>query len=391
MTSPHLKIVADAHIWGVENAFSRLPGYEVELCCVESRAINRQLLMDADILLTRSSTRVDAALLDGSRVRFAATATIGDDHYDKHWLDQQGIGWANAAGSSTGSVIEYMTTLLLELHVQNMISIPDTTIGIIGAGRIGARLASLCQKLGMKVMVNDPPRQRAEGNHSFYELNELLEQADLITLHTPLIRHGQDCTHHLIGKTELEQFNGRGIINAARGSCIDNQALLHWLDGDSTRFAALDCWEYEPTPMQALLAHPGMVIATPHIAGHSLDGKAANTAFAYLALCRFLNIEPTWQMAHDLPEAQNIKVIIPSGEPWFTLHTAATALYPLADDHATMKSWLDLTDDELPNAFSGYRRHYPVRRAWQQAPVHFSSGICAETRHLTHVIGLKTV
>lgn len=392
-TLPRLSIVADAHIWEAESAFARLPGYEVELYCVENKAINRQLLIDvkADILLTRSSTRVDAALLDGTSVRFAATATIGDDHYDKAWLDQQGIGWANAAGSSTGSVIEYMTTLLLELQIRDMISIPDTTIGIIGGGRIGSRLARLCQRLGMRVMVNDPPRARTEGQHNFYELNELLEQADLLTLHTPLIRYGMDCTHHLIDTAALERFKGKGIINAARGSCVDNQALLGWLDRNTTGFAALDCWEHEPAPMQALLAHPGMVVATPHIAGHSLDGKAANTAFACLALCNFLGIAPVWKMEQHLPEPARPKVICCSGAPWFALHTAATALYPISDDSASMKSWRTLTTDELPHAFSGYRRHYPVRRAWQQAPVHFSPPAAPEIRHLAHIIGLKSV
>jgi erythronate-4-phosphate dehydrogenase len=233
-----LNIVADAHIWGVESAFSELPGCDVNLRILEHKHIKREVLKDADILLTRSSTRVNAELLEGTPVRFAATATIGDDHYDKAWLDANNIIWANAAGSSTGSVVEYMITTLLELHAQNLISIPDTSIGIIGAGRIGGSFAKICRAIGMKILINDPPRQRIEGDAGFCSLDEVLAKADILTLHTPLIGDGEDCTKHLLGAKQLSEFQGKGIINAGRGGCIDNAALTDWLDMDNSHFAA---------------------------------------------------------------------------------------------------------------------------------------------------------
>lgn len=386
-----LNIVADAHIWAVQSAFSELPGYDVDLHVLENKKITPASLRHADILLTRSSTHVNADLLDHSAVRFVATATIGDDHYDKAWLDAHAICWANAAGSSTDSVLEYMITVLLDLHVRKRISIAHTTIGIIGAGRIGGALALLCEALGMKVLLNDPPRARqaVAGDH-YVSLDELLDKSDLLTLHTPLIKDGEDSTVHLISHQRLKLFKGQGVINAARGSCVDSVALCDWLDKDDAHFAVLDCWEHEPVPLSRLMAHPGMVIATPHVAGHSVEGKAANTQYIYHALCQFLEITPVWNMYAELP-AFPACVELSSGEDmWHSLHAAVTALYPIHDDHHAMQSWADLVPDELARAFVFYRRNYPARRFWQHAPVtieHADVGLL----QMAHAIGLKVV
>jgi len=385
-----LKIVADAHIWGVESAFSTLPGFDVELSILENRDITHEAVKQADILLTRSSTKVNADLLTGTAVRFAATATVGDDHYDKIWLENNNIRWASAAGSSTAAVIEYMVTVLLELQSQGLISIPGTSIGIIGVGRIGTEMQKTCSVMGMKVLLNDPPRARDEGKSGFCSLHEILEQADLITLHTPLITRGKDNTRHLLNEKSLNDFQGRGIINAARGGCIDNRALLTWLDSDPSRFAALDCWEHEPRPSRNLFSHAGMAIATPHIAGHSLDGKSANTQYIYNALCNYLKIEPVWDKSDHLPQAAKPRTLSVEGDRWQQLYTACNYLYPLAEDNHTMKSWPELGKSELPNPFTDYRRHYPVRRDWQQLAIHFSNAE-TETLKLAQAIGIKLV
>jgi len=271
-----------------------------------------------------------------------------------------------------------------------VISIPDTSIGIIGVGRIGTALAYICRAFGMQVLLNDPPRVRAEGGKGFCSLDQILEQADILTLHTPLISEGDDCTRHLLDDERLKRFSGRGIINAARGSCVDNAALLRWLDGDASRFAALDCWESEPRPDYALISHPGLLFATPHIAGHSLDGKAANTLFAYQALCHYLHIDPVWDMQKQLPETAAPHTFSLKGDVWQTLHAITSHLYALDEDNQAMKSWPDLTLSELPNAFSRYRRHYPVRRAWQCVPVHLKQAD-ERTLELAQAIGIKLV
>jgi len=393
--SGDLHIVADGHIWGVESAFSTLPGFDVTLRVMEHRNICHEALKDADVLVTRSSTQVNAGLLEGTPVRFAATATIGDDHFDKIWLTKHGIAFANAAGSSTDSVIEYMITVLLSLHARSLISIPDTCIGIIGVGRIGGALTQACRAMGMRTLMNDPPRARTEGDAVFCSLDELLRQADVLTLHTPLIREGEDCTAHLLDAERLSRFKGKCIINAGRGACVDNMALVEWLNGDSARFAVLDCWENEPTPSRQLLIHPQLAIATPHIAGHSIDGKAANTQYAYNALCDWLNIPPEWNMQVHLPPPGESVEIVCTGNPWHDVHAAATTLYPINTDHKAMCAWANLTDSELSEAFTAYRRHYPVRRAWASTPIHFASEHqkfpSQILRELSRALGMKII
>jgi len=385
-----LNIVADAHIWGVEAAFSSLPGYDVSLHVLEASEIDHAALLHADVLITRSTTRVNQALLEDTPVRFAATATIGDDHYDKPWLDAAGIGYANAAGSSTGSVLEYMLTTLLELHTRGLLTLPANRLGIIGAGRIGGALADICEKLGIAVMRNDPPRARKEGEQSFHSIDELLLHADILTLHTPLHRSGEDCTLHLLNKERLQRFRGRGIINAGRGACLDNPALLEWLNNDAQRFAVLDCWENEPGVSAALLAHPQVIIATPHIAGHSLDGKAANTLYARRALCRWLGLPEAWEMQSLLPLPKLPMSIPCTADTWRNLHAAATSMYDICADDAALRRAASGTPEQIAANFSSLRRHYPMRRSWQITPLHFIRPDPLTPR-LATALGIKVV
>lgn len=390
-TSGRLRIVADAHIWGVEAAFSSLPGYDVSLRTFEHSGITRKILQDADILITRSSTRVNDELLEGTPVQFAATATIGDDHYDKAYLNSRRISFANAAGSSTGSVIEYMLAALLELNARGLTDISATCLGIIGAGRIGGGFERICQKLGMHLLVNDPPRARKEGPAGFVDLDKMLACTDVISLHTPLTHDGSNPSFHLIDADALSRFRGHGVINAGRGPCLDNQALLEWLEGDISRWAVLDCWENEPAISPHLLAHPQIIIATPHIAGHSLDGKAANTQFAYNALCQHLGIQPVWNMRDDLPEVtQNVLRVTANGDTLATLHSAVSKLYGICRDDRDLRSSGTIENESLAHVFTRLRRYYPVRRAWSHYSIRFDPPH-AETARLAAAIGLHVV
>jgi len=388
---PHrLNIVADAHIWGVEEAFSSLPGLEVSLTILEASEITHAALQQADALITRSSTQVNEQLLAGTPVRFAATATIGDDHYDKKWLGEHDISFANAAGSSTGSVVEYMLTALLELHARKLIVLPDITLGIIGVGRIGGTLADICSKLHISTLLNDPPRAKREGDRGFSELDELLNTADLLSLHTPLTRTGEDKTHHLLDAQRLARFKGRGIINTGRGACLDNSALLNWLNGNKHRFAVLDCWENEPAISASLLTHPQLAIATPHIAGHSLDGKAANTLFAYLALCKWLKTEPVWHPEKLLPAVEEPSKIGCGNDAWLNMHSAATQLYPIMQDDAALRGIGHSAEREFGKGFAAYRRHYPIRRSWEQVLLQLQHSDPLTSR-LAQAMGIKIV
>ena len=359
-----LKIIADEHIWGVQEACEHLSGYDVDLRILPPKEMTSQAVKDIDILLTRTGTKVGAELLTGSSVCFAGTATIGDDHYDKTWLDAHGITWATAAGSSTGSVLEYMLAALLELQDQKKIDLSSMTLGIIGAGRIGGRLVDICKALGIKVLVNDPPRQRLEGDEGFVSLDELLRQSDVITLHTPLISEGKNKTYHLLDGKCLNVFQGKVVMNAARGTCIDSVALLAWMNSKENAYAVLDCWEHEPNISRELLGHKQCVLATPHIAGHSLDGKAANTQYIYEALCDYLKIEAVWNMHDDLPDVSYVND--EAFESWAALHHKVKSVYPMKQDHESLAACANLDEDEIAKRFVYLRRHYPVRRAWDK-------------------------
>jgi len=368
---PRLTIVADRHIWEVKSAFSELPGYQVNLTTLERNEINAEAVRDADILLVRSGIKVGADLLAGSRIRFVATATVGDDHLDKPYMDNHGIAFATAAGSSTRSVVEYILASLLQLYREQCIDLPESRIGIIGAGRIGSSVIRVSKALGMNVLANDPPLAR-QGAKELTGLSDLLQRADILTLHTPLTRTGKDATYHLIGDDQLKTFNGRCIINAARGGVLHDEALLRWLNGKKGRYAVLDCWEHEPNISRELLSHPQMIIATPHIAGHSVDGKAANTQFVYDALCRFLAITPAWHMRQYLPEHKSGPEVISSAPSLMaSIANACLSLYPIAEDHKRLRCSLDGNDDELAASFVRQRRHYPPRRQWDIKPVRF--------------------
>jgi len=221
----------------------------------------------------------------------------------------------------------------------------------------------------------------------WYALEHLLQHADLLTLHTPLVRDGSHSTLNLIDAATLARFRGRVVINAARGDVVDNRALLCWLQGDSSRLAVLDCWQGEPLIDHELLAHPRLVIATPHIAGHSLDGKAANTRVVYEALCRFLALDGGWRMEAELPAVAPRSWRIDDSDCWQQVAAMIFALYPLARDVSACRALLQQPDDHaFAAAFTHYRRHYPVRRGWQQSP--FMLQPCSQGRAQEEVISL---
>jgi len=355
-----LHIIADSNAWGAANAFKALDGYAITLDILDAQAMNAKSIKDADVLIVRSSVQVNEALLKGSKVKFVGTATIGDDHVDLAYLKGQGIAFASAAGSSTESVVEYMLACLYQLQAMEKLDFDSDTLGIIGVGRIGSLLEQSCEILGLQTELNDPPRQREEELRKFKDIEYLLKYADVLTLHTPLIRDGKDKTVHLLDADAFSRFHGKGIINAGRGPCVDNQALRAWLDEDSKRFAILDCWEGEPSVDLALVAHPQVVITTPHIAGHSLDGKAANTLFVYNALCDFLEVSPQWDIDADLPEI-DVKSIDLNDKR----SDLIKQFYPIVEDSNTMKEAAE-TPETFTAWFRHYRNHYPIRRSWRK-------------------------
>ncbi|MDX8377086.1 MAG: 4-phosphoerythronate dehydrogenase [Mariprofundales bacterium] len=369
-----INIVADENIWGVESYFTHINGYVINLYVLAANKITRSILLEyqADVLLTRSSVKVNASILAGTKVFFVATATVGDDHIDKKYLQEQGIVFASAAGSSTDSVVEYMLAALLWLDAGEHLQIEKTTLGIIGTGRIGAKTAFMAKQLNMNVLCNDPPRARQEKETELVSLDYLLENADIISLHTPLTNTGQDATKHLIDAATLKYFGehgGNGLINAGRGGVVDNKALLAWLNADAKRFAILDCWENEPNPLPELLHNRQVLLATPHIAGHSLDGKANNTKYVYDALCQYLSIieDTKHKVKHIMQTMQLDDTVRKKKQPPFNSLTAIIRyLYDIKADDMRMRAMmtLNISSTEQAVAFRQLRKLYPVRRGW---------------------------
>ncbi|HMM75380.1 MAG TPA: 4-phosphoerythronate dehydrogenase [Gammaproteobacteria bacterium] len=275
-----LRIVADRVIAQAAEAFGALG----ELVLADGRAIDRGLVADCDILLVRSVTRVDAALLAGSRVRFVGTATAGTDHVDLAWLAHQGIAFAAAPGCNARPVGEYVLACVLA-HARARGRDPASyTAAIIGCGHAGGWAARLLEALGLRCLRNDPPRALREPE--FLPLAEVLAAADVVTLHVPLSDEGPFPTRGLLGAAELAALKpGALLVNAARGGVVDEAAWLGALRAGRLH-AAVDCWLGEPEVSAELLA--AAFVATPHVAGHSIDARLRATSQLRLALVAWL-------------------------------------------------------------------------------------------------------
>ena len=368
-----MRIVADPNIPFVREAFGDLG--EVRL--VPGREISAGTVRDADALLVRSVTPVNASLLDSSSVKFVATATIGIDHIDAGYLSRKRIGFASAQGSNANSVAEYVVAAVLELARRQKFRLRDKTLGVIGIGHVGSRVVLFAEALGMRVLQNDPPRERQEmpragrtdgapGGRAlpttFVSLDHVCAEADIITLHVPLTREGPDATFHLFDKECLSALELRKpvLINTARGAVVDNKALLKAIDGERLRGAVLDVWENEPNISPELL--DVVDIGTPHIAGYSFDGKVNGVFMIYEALCKFFKLAPTWTPKLPPPPVPQLRIFSEAGmDDEDALRDAIQRVYDITADDAALRKDLRAPDG-IGVKFDKLRAEYPVRR-----------------------------
>ena len=333
-----MRVVVDSHIPHIQGLIEP----RAEVIYLEPNEITSDAVRDADALIVRTRTRCDAALLDGSRVRFIGSATIGTDHIDLDYCAARGITVRNAPGCNAPAVAQWVFAAIHAWMQARDISTTDgLTLGIVGVGHIGSIVARWGRELGFTVLLNDPPREMAEKTGTapeqpFLQLEELQRRCDIITFHTPFTRDGQWPTWHLCDQTFLDGLaRCRLLIDAARGPIADNAALLQW-HGD----VALDCWENEPNISRELLEKA--IVATPHIAGYSAEGKQRGTAMMLEALNEFYG----WNI--PVPE-----IAAPAtGAPDVTLAGIA-ASYDILADTAALKT--------APATFESLRNHYPHR------------------------------
>lgn len=334
-----MKVIIDDKIPYISEAMKQLP---FEAIFVPSPAINSPLLEEADALIIRTRTRCDKNLLQGSKVKFIATATIGFDHIDTTYCQQAGISWTNAPGCNSGSVAQYLHSSLLLLEKEKGLCLRKATLGIVGVGNVGKKVARVAQELGMKVLLNDPPREATEANPSFHPLGAIAESCDVITFHVPLNREGPYKTFHLADETFFSSLKRKPyLINTSRGEVVKTEALLHALKKGMISDAIIDVWEKEPHINLSLLNK--VYIGTPHIAGYSADGKANATRMALDALCHHFHIEGSYTIEPPQPQL----TLSPHENPFLQIYN------PL-DDSKRLK--------QAPEKFEWLRGNYPLRR-----------------------------
>ncbi|TBW59149.1 4-phosphoerythronate dehydrogenase PdxB [Marinobacter halodurans] len=363
-------IVADENIPLLDRFFDEIGSIRR----VAGREMEPQDVADADILLVRSVTRVDRHLLEGSRVKFVGTATIGTDHVDVDWLAEQGIAFASAPGCNAASVAEYVLSVL-SIHAEERgeDDWSDLSVGIIGAGNVGQALGRRLTRLGFTVKISDPPRQRIEGEGGFCDLEDVLA-CDIVTLHTPLTQDGDYPTHHLLNADRLRALTGRQLlINTSRGGVVDTQALLARLQAGDAPQVVLDVWEGEPGVDPDLAR--AVWLMTPHIAGYSLEGKVGGTEMIYRALCHFLGLPARKQAGQFMADPALSKLSFTSSATALdAAHVAIRACYDVRRDAARYRRVLALPEDGRARAFDAMRRDYPVRREFSSVKIQLKGG-----------------
>ncbi|MEG1684481.1 MAG: 4-phosphoerythronate dehydrogenase PdxB [Bacteroides sp.] len=336
-----MKVVIDDKIPYIKEAIEKIADKVVYL---PGTKFTPEVVKDADALIVRTRTHCNQQLLAGSSVKFIATATIGYDHIDTEYCKKAGIQWTNAPGCNSSSVAQYIHSTLLLLRNEKGITLKNACIGIVGVGNVGSKVKAVAESLGMRVLLNDPPRAD-ESKDTFCDLATIAQECDIITFHTPLNREGKYKTFHL---ADEKFFNSLGkqavIINTSRGEVVETFALLQALNENKIKEAVIDVWENEPDINLSLLN--SVFLGTPHIAGYSADGKANATRMSLESLCRFFHLPQTFKISPPAPET-------------FML-TASDA------DEAYLKMYNPHHDSEAlksnPKEFETLRGNYPLRR-----------------------------
>lgn len=431
-----MKIICDDKIPFIRGVLE--PYAEVEY--LSGQETTHPRLRGVDALITRTRTICDKNLLQGTPVRVIASATIGFDHIDTRWCEEHGIVWRNAPGCNSGSVAQYIASVLLSLERMHELELSQMTLGIVGFGHVGTKVAEFARALGMRVLLNDPPRA-ARGESGFVSLDELICCSDIVTLHVPLVRGGEYCTYHLFDEKRISALSGKFLINTSRGPVVDNLALRKNLEDKSSRLkgVVLDVWEGEPNIDRRLLDL--LDIATPHIAGYSADGKANGTGAAVRTVSEVLDLPLRGWSPSGLPAPASLSLdleIDPAGKSSgeilseAVLHTydvrsdsdALCSASALPDDttrcasageesdsrHAHSKSAFianatqrdtmssrfvsglrSIPDNEFASAFERLRDDYPIRREPSAFTLRLSSPVSPSLLSSLRTLGFKVI
>lgn len=334
-----MKVIVDNKIPYIKGLIETLAD---EVIYLPGKNFTPEVVKEADALIIRTRTLCNRQLLEGSKVQFIGTATIGFDHIDTKYCQEAGITWSNCPGCNAGAVEQYVHAALLLLQQEKGLQLKGACLGIVGVGHVGERIRRMAERIGMKVLLNDPPRADA-GEQGFTSLDTLAEQCDILTFHTPLIREGKYQTFHLADRTFFQKLQRRPyLLNTSRGEVVETEALLEALDTGTVTEAVIDVWENEPHISQELLNK--VFIGTPHIAGYSADGKANATRMVLKAFCHFFH------------KPSNFHIVLPTSSNAFSENEnlRILQLYNPLKDYETLRT--------NPEHFEQLRGDYPLRR-----------------------------
>ena len=353
-----MRVVVDKNNPLVGEAFRQFG--EVQACA--TREITKETVREAGIIIIRSETKVTKDLLDGSKVKFVGTATIGTDHVDLEYLRSRGIGFASAPGSNANSVAEYFVAAVLAVAKRKRFTPSGKTLGVVGVGNVGSKIVRNARALGMKVLQNDPPLARETANPSYLPLDSLMD-ADIVTLHVPLTKTGNDPTYHLFDESRINKMKqGSILINTSRGAVVDGGALKNAIERKHLGGALLDVWEGEPLIDIDLMN--SVDIGTSHIAGYSFDGKLAAVKMTYSAACKFFGQPESWAPGNSLPKPVVERIVVSPGadHPEDALRKIVNQCYDIEFDDQALQLIAGASQEERRSFFARLRAEYRVRR-----------------------------
>lgn len=352
-----MKILADENIPMARELFSDHGSVKT----FQGRDLSAEDLRDVDVLLIRSITQVNEALLTGTTVKFVGTATIGMDHIDKIWLEKQGIGFTNAPGCNAIAVAEYVLSGLFYISTQFNVDLRTCKVGIIGAGNVGSALAHRLDILGIPTVLNDPPLAEFDKDRTYVDYDEL-STCNIISCHVPLTtsEDSQWPTKHMINKSFLSKMTQlQYFINTARGGVVNTPDLRNWLHENPDCEAILDVWENEPDIDSDLLE--ASLIATPHIAGHSYEGKVRGTAMLYQEFCRYFDLTSNLdsdQLLNDYQPKDRIQ-LKQDLNYMDAMSSAMWKVYDISHDDKALRAGLN---KDMKTHFDRLRRGHKIRR-----------------------------
>jgi erythronate-4-phosphate dehydrogenase len=366
-----IRIVADDKIPFLKGALEQF----AEVIYLPGHKIGNEDLKNADALLTRTRTTCNESLLKGTTIRFIGTATIGFDHIDTAYCEKNKIYWTNAPGCNSSSVLQYIAAALFKVaHLQSF-NLKFKTIGIVGVGNVGSKVEKLARRIGMRVLLNDPPRARNEAGGNFVDLDKILNESDFITVHVPLNISGEDQTFHFFDSKVFKKMKtGIWLFNSSRGEVIDTNDLKGALTSGKLGGAVLDVWENEPHIDLDLLSKA--FIVSPHIAGYSADGKANGTSMIVNSLCKFFELPQYNWYPDNIPPPPSADILIECNGKTEEdiLREAVFHTYDICRDDRNLRS--------SPLDFERLRGDYPLRREFPSYRVNLKSA----TKNVQNII-----